>query len=248
MSLNRVAFKESILKSPILDFAQKKVEENDEIIMVVLMGSEVSGLALPDSDIDIAIFTHRSWDLEPSLIGEFENRHFHWWMTPLCKEIIAWNTPKFIPLVIAGNYYSDFSDENIIYINPKYQPLLNFLQNKVNLIPLQTWTAFMLYKYYFKYIKASLNLKRFRFVKSLLPLLDFYYSQNSLERNIDLLLRIKQSIKIASNDENILTASDWDEIFKIFNWVHNYFIEKGSLIKETLQWYLQYEQVLEECK
>jgi predicted nucleotidyltransferase len=60
MSLNRVAFKESILKSPVLDFAQKKVEENDEIIMVVLMGSEVSGLALPDSDIDIAIFTHRS--------------------------------------------------------------------------------------------------------------------------------------------------------------------------------------------
>jgi hypothetical protein len=66
----------------------------------------------------------------------------------------------------------------------------------------------MLYKYYFKYIKASLNLKRFRFGKALLPLLDFYYSQNSLERNIDLLLRIKQSIKIVSNDENILTTSD----------------------------------------
>lgn len=248
MSLNRLLFKESILRSPLLDFAQKKVEENDEIIMVVLMGSEASGLALPDSDIDIAIFTHRSWDLEPNLAGEFEGRHFHWWITPLCKETIAWNTPRFIPLVISGNYYSDFSDENIIYINPKYQPLLNFLQDKANLVPLQTWSVFILYQYYFKYIKASLNLKRFRWVKALLPLLDFYYAQNSLERNLDLLLRIKQNIKIVSNNENSLTASDWDEIFKIFAWVHNYFIEKGSLIKETLQWYLQYEQVLEECK
>ena len=248
MSLNKLVFKESLMKSPILDFAQKAVEENDEIIMIVLSGSEASGLALPDSDIDIAIFTHRSWDLEPNLVGEFEGRHFHWWITPLCKETIAWTTPRFIPLVIAGNYYSDFSDENIIYINPKYQLLLNFLQNKTNIAPLQEWSAFILYQCYFKQIKAALKLKRFRFVKSLLPLLDFYYAQNSLERNLDLLIRVKQSIKIVPNDENLLTDSDWDEIFKAFTWVHNYFIEKGSLIKETLQWYLQYEQVLEECK
>ena len=31
MSLNKLVFKESLMKSPILDFAQKAVEENDEL-------------------------------------------------------------------------------------------------------------------------------------------------------------------------------------------------------------------------
>jgi predicted nucleotidyltransferase len=58
--LNKQLLKEELLASPLLDIVKTQLKATDEIIAIVLAGSQASEVATETSDIDLAILTQNS--------------------------------------------------------------------------------------------------------------------------------------------------------------------------------------------
>jgi DNA polymerase sigma len=60
VSLNKELFKEELFKSPFLDLILKQLNPGDEIIAILLAGSQTNSLATDTSDIDLSIKTFKT--------------------------------------------------------------------------------------------------------------------------------------------------------------------------------------------
>lgn len=249
MSINKKLLKEELLKSPFLSLVEKDLEEGDEIIAIRLVGSTTCGLEIDTSDIDLDIVTIKTWSLDPSFTGEFQSKFLHWWIQPATKLALVWTQPKEKSnLLLSGSFYEPISwadPENLIYVNNKFLPYFEHLQDEYwqqiykqavvyNLIKLNEYNIKLLSQQ----IKCPVN-------KSFLPLLDFYYTENNLERNTELLKRIKRSLKL---DGQKLEDSDWEEIFKAMQWIATWFKTTDYSTIKLLEWYHKTEEILQKCQ
>lgn len=242
--LNKQLLKKELLESPFIQLATKKLKSNDEVIAVLLAGSRAANTASETSDIDIAILTSNSWDLEPELRGSFQDIHLHWWITPFDFSLKAWKHPKFIPLLLTGNYFMSFEEEDRILVPEKYIPFIEFLKETRDTIkPIIISNLLDVYE---DQISIWESYEKFPFKKTYTPLIDFYWEQNKLVKNNDLLIKAKLTI---NSSKVKLADEEQAEIRKALLWVANWGKNNEYSSKQSLlEWQLQAEQILNECK
>ena len=241
--INTSLLKEEILKSPVLDFINESLYPGDDLILLQVAGSQVAGLATENSDIDISALSTKSWDLNPSIVGEFQNKHFHWWLCPFDFFFKAYVEPKFLTLFLNGSYYMSFKEENILYINPKYTKLIDFLRN--NYDKQKELSIYQLVDCLQSKIEIWKNYKKFPFSKVYAPLIDFYYEKNNLKRNVNLILKAKTSKKTKEK----LTDEEQAEIRKALLWTVDYIRSQPYNYKLAgLEWQLEADRILKECQ
>lgn len=239
--VNKELLKTELLTSPFLELVNKDLLENDEVILIILSGSRTSGLALDKSDIDIAVRTLKSWNLNSNIKGEFQGIHLHWWLSPIIAGEIAWVDPIHMGLILVGQYYMNYDPENIIYLNPKYEKVIDYIRNNQPIIKLAALYHLSLYNQ--NEIQLWSKTARFRYSKLILPLADFYYEKNNLVRNINLLCKIKQSIRDNSIE---ITDEEWTEFSTALFWTVDYLNNTEFPIVEYLSYYKGLTELLAE--
>jgi hypothetical protein len=169
---------------------------------------------------------------------------FHWWICPFDFHIIPYTTPHFIVLHLTGAYYMSFEPENFIWINPKYSKLIEYLKDSYQVQ--KTIIACKLVEYHRKDSLIWKTYEKFPVKKTHLPLIDFYYEQNNLTRNSELLIKVKQML----TDKNIkLTAEEQTEVRKALLWTVDYCDTLDYNYKlGGLDWQTQAEKIIEDCK
>lgn len=243
MSLNLELLKTELFKAPFIELASKQLEEGDEIIAILVAGSQSNSLATKSSDIDISIKTLKTWDLEPPIVGEFQGQPLHWWITPLAREFICWEHPKYMGLIMTGDYYMNYSSESILYLNPKYASIIEFMHKSHSLI--QKCSVYHLIRLLKKRLNWSKQAASIPFSKLFAPLVDFYYVANNLPINISLIQKAKSSIK---STEVILTEEENKELKIAIEWTIDYCNKNSYPIEEMLEWYKEFNQILASCK
>ena len=237
--MNKQLLKEELLKSPLIEWATSYLNNNDEIITIQITGSEASDLVVENSDIDIAIITCSSWNLAPDISGIFQGRSMHWWVTPFDFNFKAYAKPAYIPLLLAGSYYMNFSIENTIWINPKYEKFIEFLrQTKIELKPT---IIYNLCEYFTDISNCWQQFNRFEFKKTYIPLIDFYWEQNKLSKDLELLKRAKLKSNLSLNDSlKLKEALVW-----VSNWSRN---QPYTYKLSNLEWQIKATALLHEIK
>lgn len=245
IGMNKALLKEELLKSPFIELATTKLDPTDEIIIVLLTGSTAAGISHERSDLDIAILTKKSWDLQPDYRGEFQGKPLHWWITPYDFGLKSWAYPIYLQLLLVGNYYMSFDDpENIIYLNPKYEKLIEFFKEtkkEIQFLSLYLLTECFKIREYNIWKKWE----KFSVQKTVTPLLDFYYKQNNLSLNIELIKKIKQlrDYKLKLSDE------EQAEVRKALLWTCDYFRNlEDNYAMYWAQWSIKAQAVLKECQ
>ena len=242
---NKELFKEELLKSPLIELVKKQLETGDDLVCITISGSYAAGIAVEDSDIDIAINSLKSWNTRNLLAGEYHKVPFHWWVSPIAKDLIHWEQPEHIGLLFVGSYYFPCSllSENVIWINSKYEPLFSFIQQNNSVISL--FAVFSLVKYNKQFLLMAEKSNKFLISKTMIPLIDFYYSKNEMTRNISLLKKIKKYLK----DKTVkLEEDEWQEIKIALAWTKDYCNKNRYPIIELLEWHKQVEEIIKECQ
>ena len=243
--MNKLLLKQEILKSPFIDLIKERVDTNDDIIAILLAGSVAAGTDHSKSDIDVAVLTKKSWDLNPNYRAEFLEQPLHWWVTPFDFGLKSWAYPIYTQLLLVGNYYMTFDqEENFIYINPKYNKLLEFLvetQDEIHFLSLYLLVE------RFRITQEPIWRKWPKFLapKTASPLLDFYYKQNNLNVNIELIKKMKN----LRDYDGKLSDEEQAEIRKALLWTCDYFKDLDEDAACTwAQWSIKAQKVLKECK
>ena len=244
--VNKQLFKEEFLKAPILKDIEKELDSSDEIIAVLIAGSAAINMLHEKSDIDVAILTKKSWELAPFINGDFQGYPVHWWVTPYDFGIKCYLFPKYTQVLLAGNYYMTFEDnENFIYLNPKYEKLISFL--KQTKPEIQFFSAYSLVEY-FKNTQQIYAWKAFTQIlppKTAAPLLDFYYKQNNLKLNKDLIFKLKK----LKSFELKLTKEENTELRNALLWVCDYFDKTDkNYVTYLAKWSETAQQILKDCE
>lgn len=230
--VNKELLRAELFNSPFLELINKDLLEGDEIVLIILAGSRASGLATPRSDIDLAVRTLKSWNLRSLVKGEFQGTHLHWWVSPIIAGEVAWVEPNYLGLILTGQYFMNYDAENIIYINPKYENLVEYLKKHQSIIKITALYHLVLYLDH--EIKLWTKDNTFNYSKFMLPLADFYYEKNQLPRNDELLIKIKQSIRDASIK---ITEEEWDEFSTALFWTVQYTKDNAFPIVDYLEYY-----------
>lgn len=242
---NKQIFKEELLKSPFLEIVTNQLETTDEIVCITISGSYAAEIAVENSDIDIAVNSLKSWNTRNLIAGSYEGVPFHWWISPIAKDLIHWEQPEHIGLLFVGSYYLPMSlqPENIIWINPKYENLMSFIQQNSSVLSL--FAAFSLVKYNKQFLLMVEKSNKFLLNKTMVPLIDFYYSKNEIARNITLLKKIKKYVK----DKTVkLEETEWQEIKTALIWTKDYCNQNSYPIVDLLEWHKQVEEIIKECQ
>lgn len=242
--LNKEVLKKELLASPFLELATKSFKPTDEIIIVQIAGSTAAEIFTPSSDLDISILSFNSWDLDPEVRGTFQGQHLHWWVCPFDFHMIPYARPQYLSLFLTGAYYMSFKPENIIWVNPKYLKLIDFLQSTYK--AQQIMLIYKLLEFYREDILIWKTFEQFPIKKTYTPLVDFYYEQNKLPRNTELLIKAKRSIK---EKDIILTDGEQAEIRKALLWTAEYCENLDYDYKVCgLEWQIEADRIIKECK
>lgn len=240
--VNKDLLKTELFKSPFLELINKELVDGDEIIIILLAGSRASGLSTPNSDIDLAVRTIKSWNLRSTIKGEFQGNHLHWWISPIIAGEIAWTDPNYLGLILTGHYFMNYSSENIIYINPKYESLIQYLREHQNIIKITALYHLVLYLN--NEIQLWTKENTFKYSKLMLPLADFYYEKNQLTKNTDLLIKLKKAIRDSSVK---ITNKEWEEFSKALFWTLDYTKKNIFPVVEYLEYYKGLTEELDKC-
>lgn len=146
-------------------------------------------------------------------------------------------------LSMAGDYYMDYSDENIIYVNPKYQKLFEYLKANSDVVKL-----IAIYNLVMSYSEQHIlwrNQDTFVYNKMILPIVEFYFIQNKMDLDYDFLKRVKWSIK----DSSIKLSEEERALLKTaLVWTVDYCNNTKYPAEDLLQWYIGLHKCIDECK
>lgn len=232
----KLKLKEELLKSPFIDLLKPDLRPNDEIIFIHIVGSLGVDLFEKGSDIDLNVATINTTAFETSITGTFEKYTMHWWYLRADNYFNQCRLGEKYNLILIGQYFLDLADENIIYINPKYEKLFNFIQKNQEII-----SKIGLYHHYevmrFEN-KLWLAAKNKSLSKKHSLYLHYYYKGNNIEVNKDLIVKMKH------NPSN-LTKEEREECIKGITWTFNYLENNNyNYIKDCLILKLEYDEIL----
>ena len=137
----------------------------------------------------------------------------------------------------------DYNTDSILYLNPKYSSVIDFMFRTHSLI--QRCSIYHLSRLLKKRLNWYKQADTIPFSKLFAPLVDFYYVVNNLPVNISLIQKAKSSIK---STEVILTEEENKELKTAIEWTVDYCNKNSYPIEEMLEWYKEFNQILASCK
>lgn len=185
-------FRDMLTTTPLLQYWEKELWPNDEIICSFVSGSMNTPWKDDETDLDIQIMTKNTYQLEPFYNGSFKDRHTHWWFVPYSFSwVITHHANQKGHLLFVGLYYwKYFTEDSFLYVHPKYahapQVILEY-QEQVSQLGLF---------FYLLYRKSTFTDKICSIIKPDWILLDDYYTRHNLEKDdkfTNLILKTKRS-------------------------------------------------------
>ena len=181
------------------------IKKDREIICIYLGGSRSNGLGTEESDYDLVIITTKEEQEEIPLRLSYEDKSVHWYYRSLHQMVLGvshqWYTRLFY--ISAINLYN--FEQNLIYVNEKYQSLFDFIiKNKKEIMYYNCW-QFVLNNWSFKNIVQQGKITEVSYSKYIYHMLVCYSILFNQPFDKDLLIKLKK-IKRIDNANEVLQA------------------------------------------
>ena len=228
------AFIKDLQNSSFLDVIKNK----QEVVGIYLAGSRSLGLYDDYSDYDIVVITKHSLDNEEGIFAlEYNDINVHWYYRSLDQIIDGYTTQNKRELShLSGVNLHNF-ENNIIYINPEYQNLINFIyQYKEKICKFKCWEFILTNNTYINVLVNQKITENDR-TKFLYHLCVCYYLLFEKEFDVDFLNKLKR-IRTTENAEVVL-AKEIGKAERIIFQLNDYYLNNNLNREETKKFLLQ---------